>query len=145
MSKLTETKRAYDLFAKLIDQEIRQRRGSPNDLERFRQSLDTSFYLLAWAQFEYLVREETNEIVSNQARTHTLDKHAWNYLKDNLKSMTVRQRLDIIFHGNHKTLETLKKRYDVRNDAAHDYKNLPSEARDVSEWIRELEELIDLI
>jgi hypothetical protein len=31
----------------------------------------------------------------------------------------------------------------VRNDAAHDYKLLPGEAKDISTWLNELEDLVD--
>jgi hypothetical protein len=51
MSRLTETKRAYDKLIELLNQEIRKRSGSTQDLERFRQTLDVAFYLLGWGQF----------------------------------------------------------------------------------------------
>lgn len=46
ISRLTETKRAYDKLIALLNQEIRKRSGSTQDLERFRQTLDVAFYLL---------------------------------------------------------------------------------------------------
>ncbi|WJI47250.1 hypothetical protein NL532_11775 [Mesorhizobium sp. C120A] len=143
MTKLTYTKRAYDKLADLIDQEIRKRSGSAKDLERFRQSLDVAFYLLGWAQFEYLVRKEAEDQVSNNARAHGLDGHAWRFLKENMKSLSVRRRLDIIFHAEPKARSELDRDYDVRNDAAHDYKHLPQEVRDISAWLGKLETLVD--
>jgi hypothetical protein len=46
MSRIQETKRAYDKLVELLNQEIRKRSGSTQELERFRQTLDVSFYLL---------------------------------------------------------------------------------------------------
>lgn len=142
MSRLQETKRAYDKIADLLDQEIRKRKGSAAELERFRQTLDVAFYLLGWGQFEHLVRQEAETHINEHARAHTSDGHAWRYLKENVKNFPVRRRLDLIFHGNHKVLAGLQKDYTLRNDAAHDYK-LPAEAREVSGWLGKLEELVD--
>jgi hypothetical protein len=142
MSKLTETKQAYDKLANLLDQEIRRRSGSTRELERFRQSLDVAFYLLGWAQFEYLVRKEAEDVTSIHANAHTRDGHAWRYLRENMKSLPVRRRLDLIFHDNPKTRLELDQDYELRNNAAHDYKNLPRGARDVSAWLANLEDLI---
>jgi hypothetical protein len=143
MSRIQETKRAYDKLVELLDQEIRKRSGSTKDLERFRQTLDVAFYLLGWGQFEYLVRKEAEERIDDNARAHTLDGHAWRYLKENVKNLPVRRRLDLIFHGNHAVRTSLDKEYTVRNEAAHDYKMLPPEARDISAWLKRLEELVD--
>jgi hypothetical protein len=55
----------------------------------------------------------------------------------------VRSRLDFIFHGNHPVQASLQKEYTVRNEAAHDYKLLPKEAKDISLWLRDLEALVD--
>jgi hypothetical protein len=63
MSRISETQRAYNKLVELLDQEIRKRKGSAKELERFRQSLDVAFYLLGWGQFE-----------SRMARGHTLSK-----------------------------------------------------------------------
>ncbi len=52
MSRIQETKRAYDKIAQLLNQEIRKRGGSTQELERFRETLDVAFYLLGWGQFE---------------------------------------------------------------------------------------------
>lgn len=54
MSKLEQTRRAYDKISDLLNQEIRSRRGSTKDLENYRRLLDTAFYLLGWGQFEFL-------------------------------------------------------------------------------------------
>lgn len=144
MSKLTQTRRAYDRIVDLLDQEIRARRGSVNDLEEFRRILDVAFYLLGWGQFEYLVRRETVELVEQHARAKTVDGHAWRQLKSNIKGLTVRNQLDIIFHGDAKLRTELDDDYTVRNEAAHDNR-LPREAKDVSAWLDKLEQAIEKI
>jgi GAF domain-containing protein len=84
MSRLLDTQRAYDHLAQLLNEEIRKRRGSANELERFRETLDVAFYLLGWAQFEYLVRKETEDrIDENAKKARTVERHAWQYLKVN--------------------------------------------------------------
>ncbi len=143
MSRLTETKRAYDKLIELLNQEIRNRSGSTQDLERFRQTLDVAFYLLGWGQFEYLVRKEAEERIEEKSRERTVDGVAWRQLLETVKGIPVRRRLDLIFHGNQAVLSSLHKEYTVRNEAAHDYKSLPSEAKDVSVWLKELEDLVD--
>lgn len=143
MSRLTETKCAYDKLVNLLDQEILNRRGSSRALERFRETLDVSFYLLAWSQFEHLVKNEARELIEVHAAVGSVDATAWKYMLTNVKSLSLRKQLELIFHANHKTLTSLNKDYDVRNDAAHDYKLLPKEARDVSNWIDSLEKLVD--
>jgi hypothetical protein len=143
MSRLTETKRAYDKLIELLNQEIRKRSGSTQDLERFRQTLDVAFYLLGWGQFEYLVRKEAEERIEEKSRAHTVEGVAWRQLLETVKGIPVRRRLDLIFHGNQAVLNSLHKDYTVRNEAAHDYKSLPSEAKDVSVWLKELEDLVD--
>ncbi len=143
MSRLTETKRAYDKLSELLNQEIRKRSGSTQDLERFRQTLDVAFYLLGWGQFEYLVRKEAEERIEEKSRARTVDGVAWRQLLETVKGIPVRRRLDLIFHGNPEVLSSLNREYTVRNDAAHDYKSLPSEAKDVSVWLKELEDLVE--
>lgn len=143
MSRLVETKRAYDKLIDLLDQEICKRSGSTQELERFRQTLNVAFYLLGWAQFEYLVRKEAEERIEEKARARTVDGFAWRHLLDTVKAMSVRRRLDLIFHGKQAILNLLHKEYTVRNEAAHDYKLLPSEAKDVSVWLKELEDLVE--
>lgn len=141
MSRVQETKRAYDKLVELLDQEIRKRTGSTKDLERFRESLDVAFYLLGWAQFEYLVRKEAEAVIDNNARSNTIAGHAWRYLKTNIKDVSVRQRLDLIFH-NSPIREQLDKDYTVRNEAVHNYKLLPKNAKDVSGWLDDLEQAV---
>jgi hypothetical protein len=143
MSRLVETQRAYDRLAQLLDQDIRNRSGSTKELERFRETLDVAFYLLGWAQFEYLVRKETEERIDERATAQTVERHAWQYLKENVKNLKVRFRLDLVFHTNPAVRAKLARDYEVRNEAAHNYKYLPKEARDVSDWLRSLEYLVE--
>jgi hypothetical protein len=142
MSRLIETQRAYDRLVQLLDQEVRKRSGSTKDLERFRETLDVAFYLLGWAQFEYLVRKEAEDLIDEKATARTVERHAWQYLKENVKNLTVRLRLDLIFHANTVVRDGLQKDYVVRNNAAHNYKSLPEEAKDVSAWLQSLEDLV---
>lgn len=143
MSRLTDTKRAYDRIATLLDQEILKKGSNSKDLQRFRESLDVAFYLLAFSQFEYLVKKEAKDVIEQKAAARTVDGRAWQYMALNLKAVPLRKQLDVIFHGNDKLLQSLHKDYDVRNEAAHDYKLLPAEARFISEWVQSLEDLID--
>ena len=142
MSRLVNTKRAYDTIANLLDQEVRKRRGATKDLEECRRLLDTAFYLLGWGQFEYIVRRETSEVIEENSRTKAIDGHAWRQL--NVRGMTVRQQLDILFYRNQKVRDSLDKDYTVRNGAAHD-NQLPAEARDVSGWLRRLEDILEKV
>ncbi len=141
MTRIQDTKRAYDKISSLLDQEVRNRRGATQELERFRQTLDVAFYLLGWGQFEYLVRKETEVRIEENSRSRTADGHAWRYLAENLKSIPVRRRLDLIFHDQPTIRASLEKEYSVRNEAAHDYK-LPKEAKEVSDWLEKLEVLV---
>jgi len=143
MSKLTDTKRAYDRLTRLLDNEKRSRRGELNDLEHFQKALDVAFYLLGWAQFEYLVRQESKGIVAQNSTSKKLERYAWKYLEENLKEYPVRKRLDLIFHENPRIRGELDKDYTVRNDAAHDYKHLPPNAVEVSEWLEKLMSIVD--
>lgn len=144
MSRLEQTRRAYDKIAELLNQEIRARRGSTKDLEEFRRLLDTAFYLLGWGQFEFLVRRASKDVVEEQARAKTVHGHAWRQIQANIKALTVRQQLDIIFHADPQIRSELDKDYTVRNEAAHD-NQLPREAKDLSAWLDKLEEAIDRI
>ena len=130
-------------LSKLLDQEIQKRSGSTKDLERFRETLDVAFYLLGRAQFEYLVRKETENRVEDMARSQTIERHAWQYLKRNLRNFPVRGRLDLIFHSDSAARNELDRDYELRNDAAHDYKLLPKEAKDISAWLEGLETLVE--
>ena len=142
MSRVHESKRAYDAISGLLDQEIRKRSGSTKDLEEFRRSLNVAFYLIGWAQFEYLLRRETDTLVGDSAKGKTVDAQAWKFVKENIKSLSIRNRLDILFHADQKTRTRLNDDYTVRNEAAHDYK-LPARAGDVSAWLKSLEEVLD--
>jgi hypothetical protein len=72
MSRLAETRSAYDKLVELLDAEVRKRSGSTKDLERFQATLDVAFYLLGWAQFEYLVRQETDDLIDGRHGCHPL-------------------------------------------------------------------------
>jgi hypothetical protein len=143
MSRLIETKRAYDRITRALDRELTKRSSDASDIEKFRETLDIAFYLLGWAQFEYLVRQESKEIVESNARTKTVDRYAWQHLQDGLKEYSVRKRMDLIFHANPEIRRSLDKDYTVRNDAAHNYKVIPSDAKDVSIWLQKLQTLVD--
>jgi hypothetical protein len=101
MSRLSETQAAYDRLVQLLDQEIRKRSGDTKDLDRYRRILDVAFYLLGWGQFEYLVRQEAAELIDGKANAHTVERHAWAFLKQSLKGFPVRRQLYMIFHTNH--------------------------------------------
>jgi hypothetical protein len=90
-----------------------------------------------------LVRQEANDFIDGMARAKTIDGHAWKYLQQNLKNLPVRRRLDLIFHTSPTTREKLHKDYTVRSEAAHDYKMLSREAKDVSGWLENLEDLVE--
>jgi hypothetical protein len=143
MSRLAETQKAYDTLVQLLDQEIRKRSGSTADLQRFREMLDSAFYLLGWAQFEYLVRQEAGELVDDKVRAQTAERHAWLFLKANLKGLAVRRCLDLIFDAQPGIRAKLDRSYELRNDAAHNYKSIPKEARDISTWLASLEDLVE--
>jgi len=143
MSRLTETKRAYDRIRRLLDDELRARSSDAREVARFQETMDVAFYLLGWAQFESLVRHESKDIVDEKARTKTVDQYTWRYLSDGIKEFPVRKRLDLIFHSEPLVRAQLDKEYTVRNEAAHDYKQLPANARDVSAWLQKLEELVN--
>lgn len=143
MSRLTETRQAYVRVVKLLDQEIRKRSGPTKDLEQLRKTLDNAFYLLGWSQFEYLVRREGDSLITDKAKAQTIDRHAWRYLKENLRNVPIRRRLDLIFHANQEIREQLDKDYDLRNGVAHNNEPIPQEARDISAWIQRLDELVD--
>ena len=85
MSRLTETKHAYDMLGKLLDAEVLKRRGSAKELEKFRVSLDVAFYLLGWAQFEYLVRQEATEMIDEKRAPRQSTVKPDNILKKTLR------------------------------------------------------------
>jgi hypothetical protein len=142
MSKLTDTKRAFDKVAELLDQEIRKGGSNAKELQRHRDIMRSAFYLLAWAQFEHLAREKAKDIAEGHARGSTVDGLAWSYLKKNIKALPLRAKLDIVSHGNTKVLAQLNDDYDLRNEAAHNYKLIPSYAQDISGWLDDLEDLV---
>lgn len=72
-----------------------------------------------------------------------MERHAWAYLAENIKEYSVRKRLDLIFDSQPAVRRALDKDYSVRNDAAHNYKQLPSDARDIAAWLKKLEDLVD--
>jgi hypothetical protein len=143
MSKLTDTKRAYDAITKLVDTQILKKGSNLKELQRFREALDVAFYLLGWSQFEYLVREEARGRIEEMSRSKGPDGRAWKFVQQNLKSFALRKKLEVIFHSDAKTLHSLNDDYDLRNDAAHNYAKLPREARDISAWLAGLEGLTD--
>jgi hypothetical protein len=142
MSKLTETKAAFDRIAATLDQEIRKSGSKAKELQRYRDIMRSAFYLLGWAQFEHLTREKAKDIAEEHARGKTIDGHAWSYLQKNLRALSLRSKLDIVFHADAKMRTQLSDDYDLRNDAAHNYKLIPSEAQDISAWLHELESLV---
>jgi hypothetical protein len=144
MSKLTDTKQAYDKVASLLRKEFLQAGSNANEVKRVQEAVDVAFYLLGWAQFEHLIREETIVRIEEHALAKTVHGIAWQYIKEHVKSLPVRRRLDLIFHANQKVRNALHDDYDLRNGVAHNYKVLPKEARDdMSEWLRGLEELVE--
>lgn len=143
MSKLTETKRAYDRINKLINDELLKRGSDAKELRKFQETLDVAFYLLGWAQFEHLLRQETTTRIEQHARAKTIDGIAWKHIQTNIKILPLRRRLDMIFHANRAVLDSLHDDYEIRNDAAHNYGRVPQEAHDISEWLKHLEGLVD--
>ena len=143
MSRLIETAAAYKTVANLLDQEIRKRSGSTADLQRQRDALDVAFYLLGWAQFEHLVKKEAEQVIDEQGGTRHIARHAWAFMNKELKRASVRQKLDLIFHGRDAVRASLDKDYTVRNEAAHNYRMLPPEAKDVGAFLQKLQKLVD--
>ncbi len=143
MSNLTEIRQAYERLASLLDQEILRRKGEASELRRFRRWLDVSFYMLGWGNFEYLTRKKAEDLIAGAARSKGLERHAWSYLQQNVKGLPVRQRLELVFHGDEKIIATLNRSYDVRNEAAHDHKKLPPEVDDLPSLLQDWEDLVD--
>jgi hypothetical protein len=143
MSKLTDTKRAYDRVKRLLDLELVNRKSNAQEIRDAQAAVDAAFYLLGWGQFEYISRKEAEGRIKVDAASKTKDGIAWRYLKENIKSLSLRRKLELIFHGDKAILESLHRDYDIRNDATHNYKLLPAEARDISAWLDHLEKLVD--
>lgn len=141
MSKLTETKRAYAEIARLLDQEIRKAGGRARELERFRQILQSAFYLLGWAQFEHLAKTKCNDIVEEEVRSKHRGGHAWRFMKKNLKTFGLRAQLAMLFNSDPSKFDKLGQAYDERNGVAHNYKLI--DARDMTVWLQELEDHVD--
>ncbi len=70
-------------------------------------------------------------------------KHAWFFLLERIKDYPVRKQLDLVFHGRDDVIKTLNRQYTVRNEAAHDHRKLPPEAKDLPGLIGEWEKLVD--
>lgn len=143
MSKLTETQKAYDRISDLLAQAILSNKSSANDIKKAQDFLDVAFYLMAWGQFEYLIKNEVKDRVADNARAKGLPGFPWKLLNQNIKQMTIRQMLELIFIADQRTREKLEKDYGVRNASTHDYRMLPTPRVRVSEWIAELEEYVE--
>ncbi|MGH1575500.1 hypothetical protein ACRAWG_38885 (plasmid) [Methylobacterium sp. P31] len=143
MSKLTETKQAYDRVQDLLRKQLLVRGSDARQIRAAQEAVDASFYLLGWGQFEYLTRREAEQRVDAEARAKTIHGAAWRYVKKNFSSFSLRRKLEVIFHADQATLATLNEDYERRNETAHDYKKLPPEARDISAWLEGLEQLVD--
>lgn len=143
MSNLTEIRQAHERLTALLEQEILGRRGQAAELRRFQKWLDTAFYLLGWANFEYLTRKEVDDRILDGMRSKGRERYAWAFLQEGIKGFSVRRRLELIFHGQAEVVRSLKKSYDVRNESAHDYKKLPPEVNDLSGVLQEWEDLVD--
>lgn len=143
MSKLTETKRAYDRVQDLLRKQLLNRGSDAQQIRDAQEAVDAAFYLLGWSQFEYMTRKEAEKRIEVQAAAKTIHGTAWRYIRQNMGNFSLRRKLEIIFQSDPATLSTLNKDYDIRNEAAHNYKRLPPEARDVSAWLEGLERLVD--
>lgn len=142
MSRLKETKRAFEKVTMLLDQEIRKKASNSKDLESYRAIVEIAFYILAFGQFEYLVKREANGIIDVNAALKTLDGRAWKILQQK-GDVPLRKLLDLIYHADPKVLKSLNDSYTIRNDSVHSNQVLPKEAKDVKLFIQELEELVD--
>lgn len=143
MSKLTETKRAYDRVQDLLRKQLLNRGSDAQQIRDAQEAVDAAFYLLGWSQFEYITRKEAEKRIEIEAAAKTIHGAAWRYIRQNMGNFSLRRKLEVIFQADPATLSTLNKDYDVRNEAAHNYKRLPPEARDVSAWLEGLERLVD--
>jgi len=125
VSKLTETKRAYDRVKALLDQQLLERKGSAQQIRDCQEAVNVAFYLLGWAQFEFLARKEAEERIKSDARAKTVHGIGWRYVLDNIRTFSLRRKLEVIFFTDEATLGELNRDYDMRNEAAHNYKKLP--------------------
>lgn len=143
MSKLDETRQAYDELKRLLDRELLTRRRDTAHLRKTQEALDAAFYLLGWGQFEHLSREAARERIEQEAAAKGILGIPWQFMKKSLGSVPIRTRLDIVFHADPKTRATLDEDYEQRNEIAHNYKLLPKAAKIISDWLRRLDELVD--
>ncbi len=141
MSRLTETKRAFDKVTALLDQEIRKKASNSKDLEKYRATVEIAFYILAFGQFEYLVKREAADIIEENAALKTLDGRAWK-IEVHKGYIPLRKQLDLIYHTDQKVLKSLNDSYSIRNDSVHGNRMLPKEAKDVALFIQQLEDLV---
>lgn len=142
MSRLIETRKAYDKLADLLDQEIRNKNGDVKELQRYRENLDVAFYLLGFSQFEFLVKKEGKMIITDNSNSRLVDRHAWEFMKANIGNLSLRKILDVVFHQDPKIRQELDSDYSIRNEAAHNYQKLPGNARDISNWLKKLQNII---
>lgn len=140
-SRLLETKKAFKSVTRLIDQQIRAKASNSKDLEEYRKIVEVAFYILAFGQFEYLVKKEANGIINAKAGLNTLDGVAWTILKQK-GDVPLRKMLEIIYHADPKKLNSLNDAYTIRNDSVHNNAKLPKEAKDIELFILGLEELV---
>ena len=142
MSRLTETKRAFNKVTNLLDQEIRKNSSNSKDLEKYRAIVEIAFYVLAFGQFEYLVKREATGIIDQNAELKTLEGRAWKIVQQK-GDVPLRKLLDLIYHADQKVLKSLNESYTIRNDSVHGNQMLPKEGKDVALFIQQLEELVD--
>jgi hypothetical protein len=143
VSKLIETKAAFDRVKALLDKELLNKKGDAQQIRDCQSAVNVAFYLLGWAQFEYLTRKEAEDRIEADARAKTVHGISWRYVLDTIKAFSLRRKLEVIFFTDPATLKKLGEDYEIRNEAAHDYKKLPSKVSDVSAWLDHLESLVD--
>ncbi|KPF99809.1 hypothetical protein IP86_08360 [Rhodopseudomonas sp. AAP120] len=141
MTKLNETRLAYDRVKALLDQQLLEKKGSAQQIKDCQSAVNAAFYLLGWAQFEFLTRKEAEERIEADARAKTVHGIGWRYVLANIKAFSLRKKLEVIFFADPVTLNQLNRDYDLRNETAHNYKKLPTEVSDVSAWLDHLESL----
>jgi hypothetical protein len=143
MSKLGDTKRAYDRVKSLLDQELLKKHSNAQQIRECQAAVDVAFYLLGWGHFEYLTRKAAEDRMKGEARGRTVHGTAWRFVLENIKRFSVRDKLEVVFHARPAQLKKLKGDYEVRNEAARNYKTLPPEVGDISAWLEHLEDLVN--
>jgi hypothetical protein len=143
VSKLSETKLAYDRVKALLDQQLLEKKGSAQQIRDCQEAVNVAFYLMGWAQFEFLTRKAAQERIETEARAKTVHGVAWRHILKNFSPFSVRRKLEVIFFTDQATLGRLNKDYELRNDESHNYKKLPRDVSDVSAWLDHLETLVD--